>query len=99
MATSSPETYKGLLSKAAKLCEETEVLVSKVDADGFINLVRWNDIDQAVEKLSEMNGFLEAKIKELPKNSPRLADYKAMKTRIENSLSSIRKTQRMRNGQ
>lgn len=40
MATSSPETYKGLLSKAAKLCEETEVLVSKVDADGFINLVR-----------------------------------------------------------
>lgn len=97
MATSSPETYKGLLSKAAKLCEETEVLVSKVDADGFINLVRWNDIDQAVEKLSEMKGILDTKIKELQKNSTRSAEYEVTKTRIENLLSSIRKRQRMRN--
>lgn len=97
MGTASPETYRGLLDDARKTYEEALELVQGIDDRGFRKLVRWNDIDLAVEKLSEMNGTLKTKIKELKENSKEKNKYESVRKEIEKLLSELREKQCERN--
>lgn len=97
MAPSSPETFKGLLKRAEKAYNGVWELLREQDEDGFIKLVSWNDIDQAVENLARTAGLLRGKISELTKNSSRKEKYKMCLYKIEFLLSELRKKQTERN--
>lgn len=97
MGTASPETYRGLLDDAWKTYEEALELVRGIDDRGFRKLVRRDDIDLAVEKLSEMKGTLKTKIKELKENSKEKDKYELVQTEIGKLLSELREKQCERN--
>ena len=97
MSISSPETYKGLLKKAEKLCEKARLLVEGRDADGSARLRWWDDIDKTVESLAEMKGELRVKIEELQKDSPQKCKYEKVLRETEIYLSVLRKFQKKRN--
>lgn len=93
----SPSSFKGLLKRAKKVYDEACAMTRETDADGFIKIVKWNDIDQAVENLSEMKGILKIKIRELDKNKSSKNKYEKQLEEIKKLLSELRGKQADRN--
>lgn len=93
MATASPESFRGLLKRAEEIYDKAKELTQGKDKDGFIRLISWESIDQAVNNLAEMKGALQEKIKELAKNSPQKRKYEECLRKTECLLSELRKKQ------
>lgn len=97
MSISSPETYRGLLRKAKKVCEKARILMKKTDNNGFYKLTSWDSIDQAVENLIDTRAKLSVKIQELKKESSQKEKYEFCLKEIEGLLKKLRDKQRGRN--
>ena len=69
----------------------------ETDVDGFIKIVTWNNIDQAVENLSEMKGLLKIKIRELDKDKSSRNKYEKQLEKIIKLLLELREKQVDRN--
>lgn len=97
MSKSSPETYRGLLEYARKTYRDAMKSVQATNSSGFRRLVRWDEIDLAVEKLSETKGMLRIKIKELDESSKAKKKYEIELNKIVKLLGELREKQRTRN--
>ena len=89
MAKSAPETFRKLLKEAEQLYNEAEELLSGRDKDGFTRLIRWDDIDEAVNHLFKMQGRLEAKIEELNKDGSQKNKYVDMLQKIKEVTNEL----------
>lgn len=94
--SASPESFRGLLDEAKK-CYDNAVRLTQERDDGFIRLVRSDDIDSAVEDLSRMEGKLRTKLRDLKKDSKQRAAYEDQLEKIVSLLSDLREKQRHRN--
>ncbi len=95
--SASPESFRGLLDEAKKCYDNAVRLTRERDDDGFIRLVRSDDIDSAVEDLSRTEGKLRTKLRDLKKDSKQRAAYEDQLEKIVSLLSDLREKQRRRN--
>ena len=89
--SASPESFRGILKNAKHVYNEAVKNTQTKDDKGFIRLVKYKDIDDAIVSLSKIEGILETKINDLSKNSTEKPKYAKIYKEVIELKENLRK--------